>query len=147
MNDVGSASPRIRVELVDGPIDRSPIMETLPDPDNGAHAWFEGVTRRMTGSRETSRLVYEAYAPMAIQQMRDLAKQAADRFSLRAVAIVHRLGEVPIGEASILIGCSAPHRAGPLAALPWLMDQIKADVAIWKREFWVDGQSEWVHPQ
>lgn len=138
---------KIIVELTHQVIDVAPLREHLFDPDTGAHAWFEGVTRRMTGNRETASLTYEAFEPMAISELGELARQASERFDLAAVVIVHRLGEVAIGHASIVIGCSAAHRAGPLAALPWLMDRIKADVPIWKREHFADGQQQWIHPQ
>ncbi len=138
---------RFRVELVQGVIDTDPLRRFIADPDTGAHAWFEGVTRRMTGTRETVLLSYEAFEPMAKRQLESLALEALGRFGLTAVAISHRLGEVPIGEASIVIGCSAPHRVATLTALPWLMDRIKADVTIWKREHATDGSAAWVHPQ
>lgn len=140
-------TPRIRVELVDHEITLQPLRDFIVDADTGAHAWFEGVTRRMTGPLQTTLLSYEAFAPMAMRQLNALAEEAAARFSLTAIAITHRLGEVPVGEASIVIGCSAAHRVGPLAALPWLMDRIKADVVIWKREHFADGQTQWIHPQ
>lgn len=148
----GSTTPdrdrfRFRVELVHGVIDTDPLRRFIADPDTGAQAWFEGVTRRMTGSRETVLLSYEAFEPMAKRQLESLALEAVGRFGLTAVAISHRLGEVPIGEASIVIGCSAPHRVATLTALPWLMDRIKADVTIWKREHATDGSAAWVHPQ
>lgn len=139
--------PRFRVELVHGVIDADPLRRFIADPDTGAHAWFEGVTRRMTGTRETVLLSYEAFEPMAKRQLESLALESLGRFGLTAVVISHRLGEVPIGEASIVIGCSAPHRVAALAALPWLMDRIKADVTIWKREHATDGSAAWVHPQ
>lgn len=140
-------APRIWVELVDHAIALRPLRDFIIDPDTGAHAWFEGVTRRMTGSLQTTLLSYEAFVPMATRQLEALAEEAAARFSLTAIAITHRLGEVPVGEASIVIGCSAAHRVGPLAALPWLMDRIKADVVVWKREHFADGQTEWIHPR
>ncbi len=143
-----SHSPgQVRIELVDSAIDPQSLREFLADPDCGAVAWFEGVTRRMTGNHETVDLTYEAFEPMATAQLRSLAAEAAERFSLHRVAITHRLGTVPIGQASILIGISAAHRAGALAALPWLMDRIKTDVTIWKRDRTVDGQTAWIHPQ
>ncbi len=142
-----SAGPRIHIELIEQAIDPQPLRDFLADVDSGAHAWFEGVTRRMTGDRETMQLTYQAFVPMATAQLRELAEQAAGRFDLRAIVIVHRLGAVGIGQASIVIGCCSPHRSGPLAALPWLMDRIKADVAIWKQEHFADGQSQWVHPR
>jgi molybdopterin synthase catalytic subunit len=142
-----STAARIHVEFAEQPIDPLPLRGLLADADTGAHAWFEGVTRRTTGGAVTERLSYQAFVPMATAQLRGLAQQAATRFDLRAVVIVHRLGSVPVGEASILIGCCSPHRGGALAALPWLMDKIKTDVAIWKQEHFADGQSQWVHPQ
>lgn len=141
------AGVRVHVALVKQPIDVASLRPLLSDPDTGAHAWFEGVTRRMTAGRETARLAYEAFEPMALESLRGLAEQACQRFGLSAIVIVHRLGDVPIGQASIVIGCSAGHRGGTLAALPWLMDQIKADVPIWKREHFAGGQQEWIHPQ
>lgn len=138
---------RIKVELTHQAIDVGSLRAHLADPDTGAHAWFEGVTRRMTADRETVKLAYEAFEPMAISELNRLASEAIERFDLSLIVIVHRLGEVAIGEPSIVIGCSAAHRAGPLAALPWLMDRIKADVPIWKREHFADGQQHWIHPQ
>lgn len=140
-------TPRVRIELVDHEIALRPLRDFIIDPDTGAHAWFEGVTRRMTGALQTTLLSYEAFVPMATRQLEALAEEAAARFDLTAIAITHRLGEVPVGQASIVIGCSAAHRRGPLAALPWLMDRIKADVVIWKREHFADGQTEWIHPR
>ena len=141
------AEPRIQVELTDQAIDLPALRAWLRDVDTGAHAWFEGVTRRMTGGRQTVQLAYEAFAPMATKQLQQLAQQAAAEFELRAIAIVHRLGIVPVGEASIVIGCCSAHRVGALAALPWLMDRIKADEAIWKQEQFADGVQQWVHPK
>ncbi len=138
---------RILVELTHQRIDVGSLRGHLSDPDTGAHAWFEGVTRRMTAGRETVKLVYEAFEPMAVSALRQLAGQACERFELAAIVIVHRLGEVAIGEPSIVIGCSAAHRVGALAALPWLMDRIKADVPIWKREHFADASQQWIHPQ
>jgi len=138
---------RIKVELTHQAIDVVSLRAHLADPDTGAHAWFEGVTRRMTADRETVKLAYEAFERMAISELNRLASEAIERFDLASVVIVHRLGEVAIGEPSIVIGCSAAHRVGPLAALPWLMDRIKADVPIWKREHFADGQQHWIHPQ
>jgi molybdopterin synthase catalytic subunit len=142
-----SDEPRIHVELTAQAIDPSALRDWITDIDTGAHAWFEGVTRRMTGDRQTVQLAYEAFVPMATAQLRDLAQQAAAQFELRAITIVHRLGVVPVGQASIVIGCCSAHRVGALAALPWLMDRIKADVAIWKQEQFADGQRQWVHPR
>jgi len=151
---VGPSSPvpperraRVFIDLTNQSIDLQPMRDFLFDPDTGAHAWFEGVTRRTTGNRETLELTYEAFEPMALSKLKEIAEIAATRFGLSAIAIVHRLGRVPIAQASIVIGCCSAHRAGALAALPWLMDEIKSEVPIWKREHFADGQTHWVHPQ
>jgi len=138
------------VELVDGPIELESFRPLLDDPDVGAQAWFLGVTRRRTaavsGVRETFELSYEAHRPMAHRELRRLAAAAADRFDLHGVVIVHRLGDVPVGEASVAVGCSSPHRLAAFEALPWIMDRLKETVPIWKRERYADGTTEWVHP-
>lgn len=142
-----TSAGRMKIELTRQAIDVVSLRDHLHDPDTGAHAWFEGVTRRMTADRETVKLAYEAFEPMALSQLSELARRACQRFDLAAIVIVHRLGEVAIGEPSIVIGCCSAHRVGAFAALPWLMDQIKADVPIWKREHFADGQQHWIHPQ
>jgi molybdopterin synthase catalytic subunit len=145
--DRSGTTARVLVELTDQAIDVASLRSHLVDPDTGAHAWFEGVTRRMTAGRETLQLAYEAFEPMALSTLRQLATDACQRFELSSIVIVHRLGEVGIGQASIVIGCSSAHRVGALAALPWLMDRIKTDVPIWKREHFADGRQQWIHPQ
>ncbi|QDT07223.1 Molybdopterin synthase catalytic subunit [Rubripirellula lacrimiformis] len=134
------------IELVDGPIDIAALTTRLGDPDVGAHGWFIGVTRRTTDQRITETLCYEAHREMAVSELQRLAEQAAEKFSLRQVIIVHRLGPVPVGQASIVVGCCSPHRVETFAALPWMMDVLKQDVPIWKQETYVDGSQQWVHP-
>jgi molybdopterin synthase catalytic subunit len=141
----------IRVELIHTPIEIADWSDALQDLDTGAHAWFAGVTRRKTktasgATRLTRTLHYEAHQTMAVMQLRRLADQVKEMHSLAAVVIVHRLGEVPLGQASVLVGCSSAHRSDAFAALPWIMDQLKADVPIWKRETFEDESSEWIHP-
>ena len=134
------------VQLVDQPIDWPALQHHLDDPDSGAQGWFLGVTRRTTGTRVTQTLFYEAHRPMAISELKTLAEQATERFSLKSIIIVHRLGEVPIGQASIAVGCCSAHRVDTFDALRWVMDQVKQHVPIWKRELYADGTTEWVHP-
>lgn len=136
----------IHVELVSIPIDFPSLQSLLDDPDTGAHGWFLGVTRRTTGDAITQTLHYEANGPMAIAELKRLANEAIGRFGLTRVVLVHRLGEVPIGEASVIVGASSPHRPAAFASLPWIMDELKRDVPIWKRETYQDGSNEWVHP-
>ena len=136
----------IWIELVDTRIDVESLRAKITDPDIGAIGWFEGVTRRTTGASVTERLSYEAHRPMAIAELEKLAARAVAKFALRRCVIVHRLGEVPVSEASVVVGCSSPHRPATFEALPWILDVLKKDVPIWKRELYVDGTTEWVHP-
>lgn len=141
-----NAETRVVVELVDGPIESEPILESLSDLDAGAHSLFLGKTRRRTADKETDHLVYDAYRPMALAELRRLADAAADRWQLKRVVVIHRLGRVDLGEASIAIAASSGHRREVFEAIPWLLDEIKSDVPIWKQEHWSDGLTEWVHP-
>lgn len=137
---------KIVTEIVDGPIDQGRLAGLVEHPDAGAHGWFVGVTRRTTGDRVTSHLSYEAHVPMAERELQQLAAKAVERFGLLSLVIVHRLGEVPIGEASIVVGCSSGHRRETFDALRWVMDTLKEQIPIWKRESYSDGTTEWVHP-
>ncbi len=138
--------PAAHIEIVDEPIDERSLRESMVDPDSGSIGWFAGVTRRTTGDRVTSTLWYEAHVPMAKRELEKLASEAVEKFSLRKLVIVHRLGEVPIGQASVVVGCCSGHRRETFAALPWIMDKLKAEIPIWKRELYSDGSTEWVHP-
>ena len=134
------------VELTDSPIDIAALMHRLDHPDVGAHGWFVGVTRRTTDDRVTQKLSYEAHRPMAEKELEKLAAVAIERFSLTKLVIVHRLGEVPVEQASVAVGCSSAHRVATFDALRWIMDTLKKEIPIWKRESYQDGTTEWVHP-
>ncbi len=128
----------IHISLTNEPLQFDDWADRLTDVDTGAHGWFAGVTRRKTKTAEgevriTKTLHYEAHQTMAQAQLQQLAEQAEQRFDLAAVVIVHRLGEVPLGQASVIVGCSSAHRKDCFAALPWIMDRLKEDVPIWKR--------------
>jgi len=92
-------------------------------------------------------LDYEAHEPLAEDQLAHLARAAVQEFALSACAVVHRLGAVPVGEASVAVATSAPHRREAFAAAEWLMERIKQAVPIWKREEAADGTRTWVHPE
>ncbi|SRR6056297_21692 len=149
---LGHSGP-LHVDLTDGPIDVPALLPLIADPDVGAHAWFIGVTRRTTSSPDdpeqklrTATLHYEAQRTMALSELESLGRDAIGRFALTALVMVHRLGRVPIGEACVVVGCSSPHRADSLDALPWVMAALKRSVPIWKQESYEDGQTQWVHP-
>jgi molybdopterin synthase catalytic subunit len=136
---------RVTVEIVEEPIQLGRYEDDLANPDVGAHAWFLGVTRRTTEGKITETLYYQAYQEMAMRQMQKIAIEAAQQFSLSAVVLVHRLGEVSVGEVSVLVGVCSGHRPEAFAALPWIMDRLKEDVPIWKQECDDRGKRHWVH--
>jgi molybdopterin synthase catalytic subunit len=107
---------------------------------------FLGTTREFTHGRQTASLDYECYPEMAEKKLAELEAEARQKWPLTGCAIVHRLGRLELGEASIGIAVSSPHRGDAFDACEWLIDTIKQVVPIWKQENWTDGTSEWVHP-
>jgi molybdopterin synthase catalytic subunit len=134
------------VSLTDSPLDTAALLAQVASNDAGAIVLFLGTTREFTNGRQTASLDYECYPEMAEKKLAELEAEARRRWPLRGCAIVHRLGHLELGEASIAIAVSSPHRADAFAAGQWLIDTIKDVVPIWKQENWADGTSEWVHP-
>jgi molybdopterin synthase catalytic subunit/molybdopterin converting factor small subunit len=120
-------------------IDTQAVLAKLKHPADGAAVVFEGVVRDNTRGRRTLYLDYEAYEEMALRQMDSLAEQAFHRFPIRDVAMVHRLGRLEIGEASVFIVVASAHRAAAFDACRWLIDTLKRTVPIWKKEYFEDG--------
>ncbi len=135
------------VSITHNPIDTAAVLASVKDADCGANVLFVGTTRRMTGKRETTRLEYECYEEMARAKMMSLVDAARDRWPIVKTSIVHRVGVVEIGEASIAVAVSAAHRSASFDAASWLLERLKQEVPVWKREVWADGQEEWIHPQ
>jgi molybdopterin synthase catalytic subunit len=135
------------VELTNQPIDTNLVLRQVQSPQCGAVVLFLGTTRQFTHQRETESLDYECYPEMARRKLDELEHDARARWDLVHCCIVHRLGHLEIGEASIAIAVSAPHRQDAFDAGRWLIDTIKQVVPIWKKENWSDGDSEWVHPE
>lgn len=134
------------IQLTNVPIDTEALLRQAQSPASGAVLLFLGVTRQHTAGRETSELHYDAYHEMAEQQLAALEEEARGQWGLDECLIVHRLGLVPLGEASVAIVVASPHRREAFSAGEWLIDTLKEVVPIWKREHWADGTSEWVHP-
>ncbi len=135
------------VELVDGPIAVDRLLAAAQDESCGATVLFLGTTRRWTGSNETAYLEYESYREMAVEKLRELEQIACDRWPIRSVAIVHRLGRVDIKEASVAVVVSTPHRADAFEAGKWLIDELKQQVPIWKKEWSLTQTPKWQHPR
>lgn len=134
------------VRLVHETIDTAAALAAVASAAAGANVLFVGTTRGITDGVVTRSLEYEAHEPMARGELERLRDEAIARFGLAGCAIVHRLGTVPVGEASVAIAASAPHRREAFAAAEWLMEQVKRVVPVWKREEAADGGRTWVHP-
>ena len=134
------------IQLTNEPIDIASIVKCASHAEAGAVVLFLGTTRELTDGRRTVALDYEAYDTMAQRKLAELEAQARQRWPVIECILVHRLGRVPPAEASVAIAVSTPHRADAFAAGQWLIDSLKREVPIWKREQWADGTTEWVHP-
>ncbi len=129
----------VEVRLSDGPV---PIAAIEPFPAScGAECLFVGRTRREMHEQHglLIRLSYEAYRPMAEDVLRGLAQQAVERFGCKAVRVVHAVGEVGPGEASVIVQTACGHRAAAFESCRFLIDELKKVAPIWKREEWADG--------
>lgn len=134
------------IRLVEHTIDTDQLLRDVTSARAGAVLLFLGTTREFTRGKQTVTLDYEAYHEMAEKQLAKLEANARQRWALVDCAIVHRLGNVPLGEVSVAIAVSSQHRVEAFEAGRWLIDTLKQDVPIWKRERWADGSTEWVHP-
>lgn len=135
------------VELVSDAIDVSGLLAQVSSTKAGAVLLFLGTTREFTAGRQTTTLDYDAYNSMAQKKLEELEATARDRWELVDCGIIHRLGNVPLGEASVAIAVSSAHRDTAFDAGRWLIDTLKVEVPIWKCEHWADGTTEWVHPE
>ena len=129
----------MRIEIIKTVIDSASIMEQIKAGPDGAVCAFDGIVRNNTRGRQTLHLDYEAYEEMALDQMRGLAAEAVTKVGVRDVAMVHRLGRLQVGETSVLIVVASAHRGVAFDACRWLIDTLKKQVPIWKKEQFVDG--------
>ena len=131
-------------ELTREPIEVERLLADAARPDCGATALFLGTTRDHHEGRRVTRLAYEAYEPMALAALEALEHAAIAHFEIAGCRIVHRLGEVPLTEASVAVVVAAGHRAPAFEACRWAMDELKRSVPIWKKEFFAEGGEAWV---
>lgn len=127
-------------ELTREPIDVGSVARRVVPPECGATITLDGYVREWTGERRTLYLVYEAYASMALSEMQRLCRASHDLFDITHIGIVHRTGRLEIGETSVVISVSAPHRRAAFEACEWAIRELKRSVPIWKREFYEDGE-------
>lgn len=134
----GAADRALHVRLTDEPLALDPLLARVRDPRAGAVVTFSGVTR------DVPSLVYEAYGEMALEQMREIVREAIARHGLCAAAAEHRVGTVPLSEPSVLVAVSAPHRPEAFEGAREIIDRIKAAAPIWKQEVDEGGDASWV---
>jgi molybdopterin synthase catalytic subunit len=134
------------IQITSDPIDPSAVLQRVASHRAGAVVLFLGTTREFTGDRQTESLDYECYDGMAERKMSELESEARRRWPLIGCALVHRVGRLGLGEPSVAIAVSSPHRQAAFEAGNWLIDTLKQVVPIWKKENWTDGTSQWVHP-
>jgi molybdopterin synthase catalytic subunit len=130
----------MHIELTFGVIDARAVTDSLKAGEDGAVTTFDGIVRNNTKERQTLYLEYEAYESMALELMRSLGAEAIAKFGVRDVAMIHRLGRIEVGETSVLIAVASAHRAVTFDACRWLIDTLKKQVPIWKKEVFVDGE-------
>jgi len=127
-------------ELTTNPIDVGSVARRVVLPECGATVTLDGYAREWTRGRRTLYLVYEAYEPMAQRELKRLGTEAHQRFDIAHIGIVHRTGRLEIGETSVVIAVSAPHRRAAFEACEWAIKELKRTVPIWKKEFFEDGE-------
>ena len=131
------------VQITHTRIDIQMVIDSVTVPESGGIDVFIGTTRSRSNDRSVTSLSYEAYEPMALRKMAALEEEAGAHWPLNRVAIVHRLGNVALGEASVVVAVSAAHRNEAFEACRFLIDRLKEDVPIWKNEHFSDGGSAW----
>jgi molybdopterin synthase catalytic subunit len=134
------------IELCTDPIDPQRALAHVASPAAGAVVLFLGTVREISAGRRSLALDYHCYPAMAHRQFEQLEADARRRWPIIGCAILHRLGHLELGDVSVAIAVSTAHRQAAFAAGQWLIDTIKQTVPIWKKEYWADGSSEWVHP-
>ena len=127
--------------ITESTIDMSLLRESVASPESGAVLVFEGTTRNHHDGRTVVRLEYEAYRGMAEAQMEEIGRRVIARWPDVRISMVHRIGVVPVGESSVAVATSAPHRDSAYAANRFAIDTLKASVPVWKKEIYADGSS------
>lgn len=134
------------IQITADKIDLNALLPLVSHPDCGAQVMFVGTTRQWTGEIETEFLYYETYEQLALAKMRELEQSAREKWPVREVIIVHRVGRVQVSEPSVAVLVTSPHRREAFEAAKWLIDELKHTVPIWKQEHYVQNGAEWIHP-
>jgi molybdopterin synthase catalytic subunit len=120
------------------------VNDLVKRPTDGAVVTFDGIVRNNFDGRPVRYLEYEAYATMAEKKLAEIGAEVQQKFAVGEIAMLHRIGRLEIGESSIVIAVAAPHRHAAFEACAYAMDRVKAEVPVWKKEFFADGADHWV---
>jgi molybdopterin synthase catalytic subunit len=131
-------------ELRDGPLSVDEVRSAVMDPSAGGIAMFAGAVRNHDHGRDVLRLSYSAH-PSAASELRRVCEKVATEFEVIAVAAVHRVGDLEVGDLAVVVAVSCPHRAEAFAACRALIDELKRTVPVWKQQIFPGGESEWVN--
>jgi molybdopterin synthase catalytic subunit len=138
------ADPRVLTRVQEAPLSLDEVAGAVTDPAAGAVCTFTGTVRDHSEAGSVTGLTYEAWHELAEERLAELAAEISERWSVCSVAIVHRVGELAVGEASVIVAVSAPHRAEAFEACRHGIERLKQDVPIWKKEGLVSGEAHWV---
>lgn len=127
-------------EIVASPIELDDLLAKVASPRAGAIATFLGVVRDNSLGRKVRYLLYEAYPPMALKEMEAIEREARAKWQIEKIAITHRIGRLEVGEASVAIAVSSPHRREGIEACHFAIDRLKQTVPVWKKEYWEGGE-------
>ena len=130
--------------ITDQPIHLENFFSITPDWSCGALASFVGIVRNHDHGRPVRKLFYDSYASMADSMIGRLAREAGNRWNIHEIRVLHRIGEIRVGEAAVAIAVSSSHREEAFTACRFMIEEIKNRVPIWKKEFYEDGVSAWV---
>jgi molybdopterin synthase catalytic subunit len=135
---------QLLVRLTDDPLDSSEALSFVADPGSGGTVLFSGTVRDTSDAGEVTELEYEAWDERALARMAAIGEEMFDGWPVRRVAILHRTGRLAVGQISVLVCCSAAHRAEAFEAARHGIERIKQDVPIWKKEGLAAGEAHWV---
>ena len=135
------------IDLTDQPLDLAPMMAHLHAASAGGVCVFVGVTREdQQGDQKLLALDYSAYDAMARKQLEDLADRARAKWPIQRLVLVHRIGRVALAEPSVVVGVATPHRPESFEACRWLIDTLKSELTVWKKDIWQGGGESWTKP-
>ncbi|MFG1449662.1 MAG: molybdenum cofactor biosynthesis protein MoaE [Thermoplasmataceae archaeon] len=124
-------------------IEVADTIESLRTPEAGAIVTFQGTVRRFSGDIEVTRLYYEAYREMAVKSIKQIADEAKERFGIIDYSIIHRIGDIDLTEDSVIVSVSSEHREEAFSACKFIIDRIKIETPIWKKDIAVSGEATW----